>query len=85
MENYARVKLRPSTFKTSQGFLKNHIKPQIGSVPLADLTSLDLQRFYKHLLDGGFCVALVAHDCLAAIRYAKSALISWEFESFKPI
>ena len=34
MENYAKVKLRPSTFKTSQGFLKNHIKPQIGSVPL---------------------------------------------------
>ena len=53
MENYARVKLRPSTFKTSQGFLKNHIKPQIGSIQLADLTSLDLQRFYKHLLDGG--------------------------------
>ena len=53
MENYARVKLRPSTFKTSQGFLKNHIKPQIGSIQLAELTSLDLQRFYKHLLDGG--------------------------------
>ena len=54
MENYAKVKLRPSTFKTSQGdFLKNHIKPQIGSIPLADLTSLDLQRSYKHLLDGG--------------------------------
>ena len=53
MENYAKVKLRPSTFKTSQGFLKNHIKPQIGGIPLADLTSLDLQRFYKHLLDGG--------------------------------
>ncbi len=53
MENYAKMKLRPSTFKTSQGFLKNHIKPKIGSVPLADLTSLDLQRFYKHLLDGG--------------------------------
>ena len=46
MENYAKIKLRPSTFKTSQGFLKNHIKPQIGSIPLADLTSLDLQRFY---------------------------------------
>ena len=38
MENYAKVKLRPSTFKTSQGFLKNHIKPQIGSIPLAELT-----------------------------------------------
>ena len=32
---------------------ENHIKPQIGSIPLADLTSLDLQRFYTHLLDGG--------------------------------
>ena len=45
--------MRPSTYKTSQGFLKNHIKPQIGGIPLADLTSLDLQQFYKHLLDGG--------------------------------
>ena len=53
MENYAKIKLRPSTYKTSQGFLKNHIKPQIGGVPLAELTSLDLQQFYKHLLDGG--------------------------------
>lgn len=37
MENYVKIKLRPSTFKTSQGFLKNHIKPQIGStrLPLA--------------------------------------------------
>ena len=53
LENYAKVKLRPSTFKTSQGFLKNHIKPQIGGIPLADLTSLDLQWFYRHLLDSG--------------------------------
>ena len=52
-ENYAKIKMRPSTYKTSQGFLKNHIKPQIGGIPLADLTSLDLQQFYKHLLDGG--------------------------------
>ena len=37
MENYARVKLRPSTFKTSQGFLKNHIKPQIGSIPVSSM------------------------------------------------
>ena len=48
MENYAKIKLRPSTFKTSQGFLKNHIKPQIGSVPLADLTSLDLVHTTIH-------------------------------------
>ena len=32
MENYAKVKLRPSTFKTSQGFLKNHIKPHFSGL-----------------------------------------------------
>ena len=30
MENYAKIKLRPSTYKTSQGFLKNHMKPLVG-------------------------------------------------------
>ena len=50
MENYAKIQLRPSTFKTSQGFLKNHIKPQIGGIPMADLTSLDLQRRVRALL-----------------------------------
>lgn len=53
MENYAKIKLRPSTYKTDQGFLRNHIQPQIGNIPLGELTSLELQRFYKHLLDAG--------------------------------
>ena len=74
MENYAKVKLRPSTFKTSQGFLKNHIKPQIGSVPLAELTSLDLQRFYKHLLDGGRVDRIDANEL--------KALICIDFQTF---
>ena len=46
MKNYARIKLRPSTFKTSQGFLKDHIKPQNGSILLAEFTSPDLQSVY---------------------------------------
>ena len=53
MENYAKVKLRPSTFKTSQGFLKNHIKPQIGSIPLDKLTTIHIQRFYNNLQKSG--------------------------------
>ena len=40
MKNYAEIKLRTSTFKTSQGFLKDHIKPQNGSILLAGLTFL---------------------------------------------
>ena len=52
-ENYAKIKMRPSAYLTYHGYIENHIKPQLGGIPLADLTSLDLQRFYKHLLDGG--------------------------------
>ena len=43
----------PIDLQNLTGLSENHIKPQIGGIPLADLTSLDLQRFYKHLLDGG--------------------------------
>ena len=53
LENYAKIKLRPSTFKTSQGFLKNHIKPQIGSIPLDKLTTIHIQRFYNNLQKSG--------------------------------
>ena len=52
-ENYAKIKMRPSTYLTYHGYIENHIKPQLGGIPLAELTSLDLQQFYKHLLDGG--------------------------------
>lgn len=53
LENYTKIKLQPSTYKTHQGFLRNHIQPQIGNILLSELTSLDLQKFYKHLLDAG--------------------------------
>ena len=53
MENYAKIKLRPSTYKTSQGFLSNHIKPQIGSIPLDKLTTIHIQRFYNNLQKSG--------------------------------
>ncbi|MBR4656269.1 MAG: site-specific integrase [Oscillospiraceae bacterium] len=52
-ENYAVVKVRPSSHQTYRGYIRNHIKPYVGSVPLKKLTSLDLQRLYKKLLTGG--------------------------------
>ena len=51
------VLLLPSLLFLTQMFTDGasfrFLMKQIGSIPLADLTSLDLQRFYKHLLDGG--------------------------------
>ena len=52
-ENYAKVKVRPSSHQTYRGYIDNHIKPNIGKIPLGKLTSLDLQKFYKKLLSSG--------------------------------
>ena len=47
------MKVRPSSHATYRGYIDNHIKPNVGSIPLGKLTTLDLQGFYKKLLDGG--------------------------------
>ena len=52
-ENYAKIKVRPSSHQTYRGYIDNHIKPNIGKVPLEKLTSLELQKFYKKLLSNG--------------------------------
>ena len=52
-EYYAQIKVRPSSHKTYEGYIKNHIKPSIGNIPLTKLTTLDLQRLYQKLLTEG--------------------------------
>ena len=52
-ENYAKVKVRPSSHQTYRGYIDNHIKPNIGRIPLEKLTSPELQKFYKKLLANG--------------------------------
>lgn len=52
-ENCAKIKVRPSSHQTYRGYIDNHIKPNIGDVPLGKLSSLHLQQFYKKLLTGG--------------------------------
>ncbi len=52
-EYYAKIKVRVSSHKTYEGYIKNHIKPNIGNIPLTKLTTLDLQMMYQKLLTGG--------------------------------
>ncbi len=52
-DNYAKLKVRPSSHQTYRGYIDHHIKPYIGSVPLTKLTSLELQQLYKELLASG--------------------------------
>ena len=52
-QDYAKIKVRPSSHQTYQGYIHNHIRPNIGEIPLEKLTSLELQKFYKKLLTQG--------------------------------
>ncbi len=52
-EDYAKIKVRPSSHQTYRGYIDNHIKPNIGDIPLEKLTSLELQKLYKKLLTKG--------------------------------
>ena len=53
LEDYAKLSIRPSSHKTYRGFIENHFKPAVGNIPLEKLTSMDLQKLYKHLLESG--------------------------------
>lgn len=46
-ENYATVKVWPSSHATCMGIIKNHIDPAVGQIPLTKLTTLDLQKSYR--------------------------------------
>lgn len=51
-ESYAKIKVRSSPHQTCRGYIGNHIKQNLGSMPLNKLSSLELQRFYKKLRAG---------------------------------
>ena len=52
-ENYAKIKVRPTSHQTYRGYIDNHINPNIGKMPLSKLTTLELQKLYKKLLSKG--------------------------------
>ena len=52
-ENVAKIKVRASSHQTYKGYIENHIKPNIGNIPIEKLTTMDLQKFYRKLLTKG--------------------------------
>ena len=52
-ENYAKIKVRPTSHQTYRGYIDNHIKSNIGKIQLNKLTTLELQKLYKKLLSRG--------------------------------
>jgi len=51
--NFIRPNLRETTRNQYECFIRHHIKPYVGAVPLAKLSALDLQKLYNHLKSNG--------------------------------
>ena len=67
MKLLSRIKARASLHKTYEGYIKNYIKPNIGSILLTKLATLDLQMMYQKLLTGGRVERLEAQNQLKGL------------------
>ena len=61
-ENVAKLKVRPSSHQTYRGYIDHHIAPNIGNIPLEKLTTMDLQKLYRKLLNKGRVDRVEAKD-----------------------
>ena len=52
-ENFIRPNLRETTRNQYESFIRHHVKPYVGELSLAKLSSLDLQKLYNKLKDSG--------------------------------
>ena len=52
-QTYIKSGLRPATQNTYESTIYQHIIPQMGKIPLCQLTQKDLQQFYAHLKKEG--------------------------------
>jgi len=66
LEQYGKINLRPSTFASYQGTIKNHIVPNIGHIPLRELTPAMLDDLFKKMFDKGLSQS--------SVRYAQRIL-----------
>lgn len=53
IEDVAKHSLRPRTLESHTGYIRNHIKPELGRIKLADLRPEQLQAFYTKKLNEG--------------------------------
>ena len=61
-ENVAKLKVRPSSHQTYRGYIDHHIAPNIGNISLEKLSTMDLQKLYRKLMNKGRVERIEAKD-----------------------
>lgn len=68
--------LRPRTFETHAGYVRNHIKPELGYIRLTDLRPEHVQRFYTVKLQAGYSKRTVQY-MHAILHKALNQALKW--------
>jgi len=53
LEQYGKVNLRPSTYESYKGVINNHIIPNIGHIPIRELTPAMFDDIFRKMYDKG--------------------------------
>jgi integrase len=78
MEETAKPKLRPSTIKSYESYIRLHIVPALGDTTLGDLTAQDVQRFLNGCTKSGLSPRTVQY-IRAILRAALGQALRWGY------
>lgn len=81
MDLYKRPRLRTSTFENYQMYIRLHIYPALGHIPLASLNTDDIRSLYNRLQKAGKASATISkihqiiHSCLE--KAVEKRMLAW--------
>lgn len=78
MDEVSRPKLRPSTIKSYESYIRLHITPALGHLTLAELTAQDVQRFLNASSKAGLSPRTVQY-MRAILRAALAQALRWGY------
>lgn len=61
VEQHGKANLRPSTFASYKGYIKNYINPNLGHIPLRELTPAMLDAMFQKMFDKGLSQSSVRY------------------------
>lgn len=92
LENYAKPNVRPTTYAMYEMLIRVHVIPALGSIPMAKLRPLDVQKFYAEKLNspradgqpGTLSPKTVKH-IHEVLRVAFHSAVQWQLIEKSPI
>lgn len=83
VEQHGKANLRPSTFDSYKGFIRNHIVPKIGYVQLRQLTPAMLDDLFQKMFDKGLSQSSVRY-CQRILSVAFEAARKYRYIETNP-